>query len=181
MTFGLRWLVERWMTGRSAVGMGRDSADRGGERRICRFCSGEETSRGAEEGCAEGCEDKALAAVTRGCLRLRERSRVALRSGRSCEVERLLYGGVDVDLGAGLGTISHWGSWLSTWAFHAFVSAGVVRPTTTVMDSLSDSKLRIEVGVRADCCGFRLGDSLYWRVTLVEGGLVLPSSAALKV
>lgn len=31
------------------------------------------------------------------------------------------------------------------------------------------------------CCGLRLGESLYWRVTLVDGGLLLVSSAALKV
>lgn len=57
-----------------------------------------------------------------------------------------------------------------------------MRPTIIVTDSLSDvSKLRIEVGVRSDCCGLRLGDSEYWRVTLVDGGLFLLSSAVLNV
>ena len=119
----------------------------------------------------EGCDDSAEAAVTRGCLRERERSR---------EVERFADADADADLG--LGRIFHSGSCDSTWAFHAFASAGAVRPTTIVMDSLSEmSKLWIEVGVSADCCGLRLGDSIYWRVTLVDGGLLLLSSAALKV
>lgn len=130
-------------------------------------------------GAEDGCEQSALAAVTRGCLRLRERSRVAFRWGRSREVERFV--DEDVAVEVGLGRISHSGSWLSTWAFQALASAGAVRPTTMVMDSLSDSKLRIEVGVRAGCCGLRPGDSLYRRVTLVEGGLLLPCSAVLKV
>jgi hypothetical protein len=107
----------------------------------------------------------------RGCLRLRERSR---------EVERFADADADTDLG--LGRISHSGSCDMMCAFHAFVSAGVVRPTTIVMDSLSEvSKLRIELGVSGVCCGLRLGDSVYWRVTLVDGGLLLVSSAALKV
>lgn len=97
--------------------------------------------------------------MTRGCLRLRERSR---------DVE----GFADADADRGLGSISHSGSCDSTCAFQALVSAGVVRPTTIVMDSLSDSKLLTDVGVSAICCGLRLGDSLYWRVMLVDGGLL---------
>ena len=104
----------------------------------------------------------------RGCLRDRERSREA-------EVERIVNGGVD------FGRISHSGSWLSICALQVLASVGVVRPMMMVMDSLSESKLWIEVGVSAGCCGLRLGDSLYWRVTLVDGGLLLLSTAVLKV
>lgn len=57
-----------------------------------------------------------------------------------------------------------------------------MRPTTIVIDSLSDeSKLRVDVGVSDDGCDFRAGDSVYWRVMLVEGGLLLLSSVALNV
>lgn len=64
-------------------------------------------------------------------MRLGERSREAAR-----------FADADADADLGLGRISHSGSCDSICAFHAFVSAGVVRPTTMVMDSLSDvSKL----------------------------------------
>lgn len=79
----------------------------------------------------DGCEDKAEAAVTRGCLREIE---------RSTEAERFVEADADADLG--LGRISHVGSCDSTCAFHAFASAGTARPTTIVIDSLSEvSKL----------------------------------------
>lgn len=81
-----------------------------------------------------GCEDSADAAVTRGCLR----DTVRLRG-----VSRFEY--------VGLGRISHDGSWDSTYAFQACFCAGSVRATTMVIDSLSDSKLRIEVGVSGNC------------------------------
>lgn len=115
LTFGLRSLFFRCMAGRS-MGL----ADSGGERSICRFCSGDETSRGSED----GCEQSADAAVTWGCLR----DSVRLR-----EMSRFLT--------VGLGSISHSGSWDSTFAVQASFCADVVRPTTMVMDSLSESKL----------------------------------------
>lgn len=86
----------------------------------------------------EGCEERAEAAVTRGCLRETERAREAVD------------GSVDADADAdlGLGRISQSGSCDSTCAFHAFVSAGVVRATAIMTDSLSEmSKLLIEDGV----------------------------------
>ena len=121
----------------------------------------------------DGCEQSAEAAVTRGCLRERERSR---------EAERLRFATADADADRALGRISHFGSCESICAFHDLASIGAARHTTIVIDSLSEeSKLSIDVGVRAGCCGVRLGDSAYCRVTLVDGGLVLLSVAVLKV
>lgn len=97
MIFAFRWLFVRRITGFSTVTCSKGLAESGGERSICKFCSGEETSRGE----LEGCEDRAEAAVTRGCLRERERS---IDAGWS----------VDADADLGLGIISHSGSWDST-------------------------------------------------------------------
>lgn len=165
-TFAFRWLVVLRITGFSDAGFSKGSAESGGERIVCRFWSGEETSRGA----VEGCEESAEAAVTRGCLRETERP--------SDVVE--MFADADADLGFGRNSQS--GSCDSTCAFHAFVWVGVVRATTIVTDSLSEmSKLFIEDGVGGGRSGLRLGEPLYWRVKLVEGGLFLSSSAPLNV
>lgn len=165
-TFAFRRLVVLRITGFSDAGLSKASAESGGERSVCRFWSGEETSRGA----VEGCEESAEAAVTRGCLREIE-----------CPSDVVeVFADADIDLG--FGRISQSGSCDSTCAFHAFVWVGVVRATTIVTDSLSEmSKLLIESGVGGVWSGLRLGDALYWRVTLVEGGLFLPSSGPLNV
>lgn len=122
----------------------------------------------------EGCEESAEATVTRGCLRETERPREV--------AEETVDADADADTDLGLGRISQPGSFDPTCAFQAFVSAGVVRATAVVIVSLSEiSKLLIEDGVGGVSWGLRLGESVYWRVKLVEGGFRLVSSAALNV
>lgn len=165
-TLAFRWLVALRITGFSDAGFSKASAESGGERSVWRFWSGEETSRGA----VEGCEESAEAAVTRGCWRDTE---------RPSDVVEVF---ADAEAGLGLARISQSGSCDSTCAFHAFVWVGVVRATTIVTDSLSEmSKLLIEDGVGGARSGLKLEDSLYWRVTLVQGGLFLSSSGPLNV
>lgn len=110
-------------------------------------CSGEGASSGAED----GCEHSALSFVTLGCESLRT---------------RLVMGMVfDLATGAGLEQISQSGSRSSKCS--VWGCPGAVLPTTIVTESVSDSKLRMEFGVMANCCtckfiearGFSCGDA----------------------
>ena len=115
-------------------------------------CNGDGASSGADDG---ACEDSALNFVTLGWR---------------CESVRTSpNAGVVLDLvtAGGFEQSSHSGSRSSRWSFRG--SPGVVRPTTMVMESASDSKLWIEVGVMASCCSFRFMDACGCRVGVAVG------------
>jgi hypothetical protein len=127
-------------------------ADCGGDCNCWIRCNGDGASSGAEL----GWDERAESFVTAGCLRCES---FRTRSGRGVVFDRLT--------AAGFSQISHSGSRSSRWSGWP----GVVRPTTIVIESVSDSKLCIEVGVIASCCtcrfmdarGLSLGDAVgFW-------------------
>jgi hypothetical protein len=138
-------------------------AESGGDCSCWMRCSGDGASRGADD----GCELSAESLVTVGCAF--ESARLRVETGVVC----------DRVGAAGFAQISHSGSRSSRCNFVGTPEA--VRPTTRVMESVSESKLVAEVGVTESFCTVKFTEALDLRggTMLVAAGFLTKSSWAL--